>query len=183
MTGRTFAVALVFILVTGCQSVRARRLATTEQALEDGHSIIIVSTSAEETCFFSWQVDIYPTGTFRPIGAVAINHSLLKSDFSDRIGFFDAFIVQPGDYDLRVVSSTGEINHSFSPLRFLGPTFRLRPGEMVYVGDVHVGGCHSLSPVLVDAWSAVRSEFQVRFPRLDVQRVVRPRPGAIPSRR
>jgi hypothetical protein len=167
-------------LLASCGSVQARRLATTPEVLKSGQSILMLSTSAEESCFFSWQVDIYPAGSFRPVAALAINHSSLKSDFPDRVGFFDAYVLQPGDYDLRVVSSVGEVNPHFAGDRYLGPSIRLRPGEMKYAGHVQVGRCRALSPAMRNEWTTVLPKFRARFPQLDMNQVVVPRTGERP---
>lgn len=166
------ATLLALALPAGCESVRARRLATNPDVLKAGKSILLVSTSAEEGCFSSSQLDIYPAGSFRPVAALAINHSGLTSDFPDRRGFFDAFVVLPGDYDLRVVSSVGEIRPSFAHTRYEGPAVRLRPGQMKYVGHVHVDRCRAPSPEMRDEWETVLPLFKARFPQLDMNQVI-----------
>jgi hypothetical protein len=177
----TMNAARVFLTVAaggwlaGCQSVRARRLATNQDALKAGNAIVVISTSADEGCFRFSQVDVFPANGVSPEAAIPLNHSGLKSDFADHVGFFDAFILKPGNYVLRVVSGAGEINPDLQfRVRPEAARFRLDAGEIRYVGDVHVAGCSRPLPEMRDAWASVRPGFIVRFPGLDVTRIISP---------
>jgi len=88
---RVFLTVAAVGWLAGCQSVRARRLATNQDALKAGNAIVVISTSADEGCFRFSQVDVFPANGVSPEAAIPLNHSGLKSDFADHVGFFDAF--------------------------------------------------------------------------------------------
>jgi hypothetical protein len=159
------------------------------QALAAGKAIVVVSTSAEETCRVNTTF-VAITGN-RGVGrdaVVNLNNGYELSDFEDRFGTFDAFVLDP---DLYAVS-LGVLGSLQFEKAMIG-RFRLQPGELKYIGDVHGAGCNGLFGGDVgvwqgDEWESVRPRLTRRFPGLDASRVVvepfsaEPGVGQVPAR-
>jgi len=153
---------------TGCQSVRERRLLVTSDALKSGKAIAIVSTSANEACRFNAAyLEIVDQRRMSGAAIMQLDTASAKSDFSDRLGFFDAFVLQPGDYWLRLRSYNVSLSYRVPNVA----SFHLNAGEIRYVGDLHVAGCGALLVGMGDEWASVRAALPRRFPRLDVAAV------------
>lgn len=157
----------------GCAaSVQERRAATTMEALTAGKAIVVVSTSAETACRgHATYVLIWSRAGGRH-GLVNLNNGYEQSDFQDQFGTFDAYVLDPGEYSL--LKEVLSPNYEYT--RPLIGTFRLHPGEMKYIGNVHgTGWCGilggSLAVAMSDEWESVRPKLGARFPTLDASRV------------
>ena len=159
------------------------------QALASGKAIVVVSTSAEETCRVN--TTFVALTSNRSVGkdaVVNLNNGYEMSDFEDRFGTFDAFVLDP---DLYAVS-LGVLGSIQFNKAMIGQ-FQLRPGELKYIGDVHGAGCNGFFGGNVgiwqgDEWESVRPRLARRFPGLDTSRVVvepfsaEPGIGRLPAR-
>jgi hypothetical protein len=154
--------------LAGCGGVRQRRLRTTQDVLRAGQAIVIISTSTTDPCEGpSSYVEIVGNGNILGDHVISLNGSYEASDFSDRYGFFDAFVVQPGDYTLR--AGISDVSRYYPNPSVAA--FHVAAGELKYVGEVQTWGCGSFHWRMVNEWSSVRSRFVRRFPHVDVAQV------------
>src|SRR5947207_8205653 len=101
LRSRGTLLALALVWWAGCTSVRQRRLATTDEFLRKGKAIAVLSTSTDDPCRFG----VSNVHVKRPNGygldfAMSLNNAYVKSDFADHYGLFDAFVLEPGDYEM-----------------------------------------------------------------------------------
>jgi hypothetical protein len=165
---RFLLLAAVGGTIAGCQTVRGRRLQVTSQALKAGKAIAILSTSADEPCRFNAAyLEIVNTRKTFGGAMMQLQTATAKSDFPDRFGFFDAFVLEPGDYSLHLRSSNPMLHYRRSDVA----AFHLEPGEIRYLGNVHVAGCGSLAVGVGDEWASVRAALPRRFPGIDIAAV------------
>lgn len=173
---RKIASVLVSIIGLGsgaCALDQKRWAATTMGALAGGKGIVVISTSAAARCPFHYSfVTLVRHG--KHFGGWDAGISLdggRDSDFADRFGRVDAFVLDPGDYWVQLRPSIGMYYGSKLS------SFRLAPGEIRYVGNLHGSGCGNLvrgADLLVEIgneWNRVRPRFIQRFPTLDPHRV------------
>jgi len=180
-TPRAALLLLLFpsALLGGCDGVRQRRLQTTQDVLRAGQAIVIISTSTADPCEGpSSFVEIVGNGNIRGEHVINLNGAYEASDFSDRYGFFDAFVVQPGDYTLR--AGTSNISRYYPNPNVAA--FHVAAGELKYVGEVQTWGCGSFHWRMVNEWSSVRPRFVRRFPHVDVAQVIMAEHLPIPER-
>jgi hypothetical protein len=146
-----------------------RRRATTDDALSNGSAIVVISTSSDETCQEDRSfVQLRRTDDLLEMGWLPLNSPGRRSDFPDHVGFVDAFVVQPGSYQLGIMPADSD--RSFD--NPIAATFQVEPGQVKYVGNVHGLGCSKLIVRINNAWAEVRQKFGERFPAVDADRVV-----------
>jgi len=168
---RFLLLAALGAMLSGCQTVQERRLLVTPAALKAGRAIAIISTSADEPCRFNANyLEVVDQRRIYGAATMQLDTASAPSDFSDRFGFFDAFVLEPGDYWLRLQSFN--VSRHFRDANVAA--FHLEPGEIRYVGNVHVGGCRDLLVRVGEEWSSVRAALPGRFPGLDVDAVAVP---------
>jgi len=159
---------LTSAMVGGCDGARQRRLRTTQDVLRAGQAIVIISTSTSDPCEGpSSYVEIVGNGNILGDHVISLNGSYEASDFSDRYGFFDAFVVQPGDYTLR--AGISDVSRYYPKPSVAA--FHVAAGELKYVGELKTWGCGSFNWRIVNEWTSVRPRFVRRFPHLDVAQV------------
>jgi len=164
-------------ILAGCASERDRRQSITSSALNDGAGIVFLSASGDRPCKDdSSGIFIEKKGGTHAIvlveGGVFANNGRLPSDFGNRIGWYDAFRLQPGDYQL-FLHTTG-----YGYRNPVIAEFHIDAGEAKYLGEITLSGCATVNVSLVDQWEDVRSKATTRYPesvirrvKLDIQRV------------
>jgi hypothetical protein len=147
----------------------AHRAGTTDAVLAKGNAIVVISTSSDWACEENSSfVQLRRAGERTERGFVPLNGAFRSSDFPDHLGFLDAFVVQPGTYEIRIEPEE-------STWRFVSPIvarFQIEAGTVKYVGNVHGRGCFEFVFGVEDVWADVRPKFAEQFPGVATDRVV-----------
>ena len=168
----TATLTISTLLFSACATETKRLQAISSEVLTSGSGVVFLSASGDQPCkVAATNVLVEPRGAsqnvFAAPGGVTANNGFMKSAFEDRLGFFTAVVLKPGDYQLSLVS--------LGPYHYKSPAvaeFSIGPGEAKYVGEVAVRGCGSLFVSLKDRWSSVRPLATATLPQFPVDRVV-----------
>ena len=148
-----------------------------ESVIEAGHSIVLVSTSANANCHAAPKSYIFISkvgeSQSKFNGALlTINNFAAQSDFTDRIGYVYGFRLEPGDYKASVRApgwfpGKPDDPTGSRPGKPLEAKLTIRPGEARYLGDIEVAGCNPITLRTRDKWTGFKS----RLMNFDTKRV------------
>jgi len=163
---------LLYVCATlaGCASDRERRQEISSSSPNDEAGIVFLSASGDRPCKNDSSIVFIEKkgGSHAPFfvqGGIFANNGRLTGDFGDRIGWYDAFRLQPGDYQLFLTTpGYGYRNPVIAE-------FHINAGEAKYLGEVTLNGCATVTVSFVDQWKDVRAKAATRYSESVINRV------------
>ncbi len=158
------------VAAAGCAPMQPRHEDVSSERLKDGGAILLLSSAADPVCKVNTsmlQVRKAGMAGMMADGTLHLNNAYVKSDFDGYYGGVTAIAVPAGDYYLAL----GVTNPSQTYRTPRIADFQVAAGEVRYLGNFDVRGCGNLRISVSDKWSQVRSKFQERYPRIDLDRV------------
>ncbi len=157
--------------LVGCAVVSINREPVTTAQLKSGSAIVMVSTTNldDAGCIASaTDLVLQDAYTHKLIKKLSVNYWAFKSDFSDHFGHVYAIALPPGLYAFRIGAANPYASYGEG---HVGLGFRVKAGELKYVGDFWLHGCGSVRTGFRDNWQAVHDAYGKVYPALDLSGV------------
>lgn len=157
--------------LAGCAVMDVSRDPVTTAQLKSGSAVVMISTTNldDSSCIASaTELDLQDAYTHKLIKRLSINYWAFKSDFPDRFSHVYAVALPPGLYAFRIHAANPYATYGDG---HVGQGFRLKAGELKYVGDFWLHGCGSVRTGFRNDWQAVSGGFGRVYPGLDLSGV------------